>query len=80
MDRSTRPQSIEVVDDDLAAVLRHKTPAERVEMIAAANRTARTLAAAGARFQHPDWSEQQIKAEVIRRVCGGTDRPSQIYD
>ena len=52
------------------------TPAERVEMIAAANRTARLLAAAGIRHHHPDWSEERVQAEVIRRVCGGTDQPA----
>jgi len=71
-----RSNKFEVVDDDLAKVLREKSPAERVEMIAAANRTARLLAAAGVRFQRPHWNESQIQAEVIRRVCGGTERPS----
>ena len=73
MSRSLYPNRIEVIDRDLAAVLRTKTPAERVEMIAAANRTARVLAAAGVRYLHPDWSDEQVQAEVIRRVCGGTD-------
>ncbi|MGD9634843.1 MAG: hypothetical protein AB7G28_24270 [Pirellulales bacterium] len=66
------PQNIESVDDQLAEVLRTKTPAEKIEMVAAANRTARLLAAAGVRYTHPDWDEAQIQAEVIRRVCGGT--------
>lgn len=65
---------IEVIDDDLAAVLRQKTPAERVEMIGAANRTARLLAAAGIRYQHPGWDDEQVQAEIIKRVCGGTNR------
>ena len=64
--------SIEVVDDQMAEILRRKTPAEKVAMIAAAHRAARMLAAAGVRFQHPDWSEQQIQAEALRRVSGGT--------
>jgi hypothetical protein len=66
------PERIEVVDDELAAILRAKSPAQRVEMIGAANRTARLLAAAGARYLHPDWNEAEIEAEVVRRVCGGT--------
>ncbi len=67
------PLTIEVVDDQLAEVLRTKTPEQRVEMIAAANRTARVLAAAGVRHQHPDWDEARVQAEVIRRVTGGTN-------
>jgi len=73
MSHNVDPRNIEVIDDDLAEVLRKKSPAERVQMIAAANRTARLLAAAGIRFRHPDWNERRIQDEVIRRVCGGTD-------
>jgi hypothetical protein len=73
MSRTVDPRNIEVVDDELARVLREKSPAERIAMIAAANRTARLLAAAGVRCQHPDWQDSKIQAEVIRRVCGGTD-------
>jgi Rv0078B-related antitoxin len=73
MSRKIDPRNIEVIDDDLAAVLRAKTPAERIAMIAAANRTARLLARAGIRYQHPDWDESQIHAEVLRRVCSGTN-------
>lgn len=71
--RSIGPRQIEVVDDQMAAVLRAKTPAERIQMIAAANRTARLLAAAGVRYQHPDWDDKQVQTEVIRRVTGGTN-------
>jgi hypothetical protein len=66
-----RPLRIETIDEDVVNALRGKSPAERIQMIGAANRTARLLAAAGIRYQHPDWPEEQVKAEVIRRVCGG---------
>ncbi len=73
MSHAVQLTRIERVDHDLAKVLRTKSAAERVEMIAAANRTARVLAAAGIRYQHPNWNEEQVHAEVIRRVCGGTN-------
>lgn len=73
MQHSDSPRKIEVVDDRMAEILRAKTPVERVELIGAANRTARRLAAAGVRYQHPDWDESQVQAEVIRRVSSGTD-------
>ena len=66
------PKQIESMDAALADVLRNKTPAKKIEMVAAANRTASLLAAAGARLLHPDWNEAEIQAEVIRRVSGGT--------
>ncbi|MEX2092152.1 MAG: hypothetical protein WD971_05715 [Pirellulales bacterium] len=72
MRRTIDPNNIEVVDDQLTEVLQGKTPGEKVQMVAAANRTARLVAAAGIRFQHPEWNELQVQAEVIRRVCGGS--------
>ncbi|MCC7476259.1 MAG: hypothetical protein IT425_12760 [Pirellulales bacterium] len=63
--------NLEVVDRELAQILRSKSAAEKVAMICAANRTARILAAAGVRHLHPGWTEQQVQQEVIRRVCRG---------
>jgi hypothetical protein len=67
----SKPFRIEVIDDEMAAILRTKSPAEKVAMICAANRTARLLAAAGVRYSHPDWNEVQVQAEVVKRVCHG---------
>jgi hypothetical protein len=39
-------------------------------MIAAANRTARVLAASGGSYLHPNWSELQVQTDVIRQACG----------
>ena len=64
---------IEVLDEALADVIRRKTPAERIEMMAAAHRTARHLIAGGVRQQHPGWDEQQVEAEVRRRLTRGAD-------
>ena len=62
MPRIAQPRNIEVIDDALVEVLRHKTFAEKAAMIFAANRMARVLAAAGARHQHTEWSQAQIDA------------------
>ena len=70
MTRPIDPRNIEVIDDDLAAILRQKTPAERIAMAADANETARVLAAAGIRHCHPEWSELQVRREVARRMLG----------
>jgi hypothetical protein len=72
MDTRDPTTLFDVIDDDLAAVLRTKTPAEKIAMVDAENRTARLLAAAGVRYHHPDWTVEQVQAEVIRRVTGGT--------
>ena len=59
-----------MIDEAAAAVLRAKTPAQRLAMGFAANRTARMLIAAGIRRDHPDWTDEQIKVEVARRMMG----------
>jgi hypothetical protein len=73
MPRSIDRRNIEALDDEFAAVLRGKTPAERVAMAADANETARMLVAAGIRLCHPDWSEWQVEREVARRMLREAD-------
>jgi len=63
---------IEVVDDATAQALRSKTPAERVAMAFACNRTARLLIEGRLRTRHPKWSDERIRAEVARRMLRGT--------
>lgn len=62
---------VEVIDRAYAAMLAAKTPAERLSMVAEAHRTARMLAEAGARYLHPEWTEEQIRSEVVRRMMHG---------
>jgi len=63
---------IEVVDDAVAEVLRRKTPAQRVAMIFACNRTMRLRIEGHLRTRHPDWSDARIMGEVARRMTRGT--------
>ena len=60
------PKRMEVVDEAVAAVLRTKTPAQRVELAFQAGALARTMMAAGVKSRHPDWSAQEIRREVAR--------------
>ena len=64
---------IEVVDEEVAAILRRKTPAERIALAASAHRTAREMLAARIRSQHDDWADERIDREVARRLTRGTD-------
>jgi hypothetical protein len=63
---------IEVLDSIMVEVLRSKTPAERVAMGLECNRTARLLIEGHLRTQHPEWSDEQVAAEIARRMLGGT--------
>lgn len=63
---------IEVLDDAIIEVLKQKTPAERLAMVFAANRTMRLRLEGHLRTRHPDWNPEQIQAEIARRMLGGT--------
>ncbi len=62
---------IEVVDPFVAKCLRERTFADRVEMVFDANRTMRALIAGRLTTDHPDWTDEQIRAEVARRILHG---------
>jgi len=64
-------RQIEVVDDAVAEVLRRKTPAQRIAMVLAANRTMRLVIEGFLRTRHPDWDDRQIMKEVARRMSLG---------
>lgn len=72
MARIPDPKRIEVIDPEVAAILRTKTPAERIAMIFAANRTMRLVIEGRLRTDHPDWSDEEIQAGVARRFLRGT--------
>lgn len=63
---------IEVVEPIVAECLRKKSFAERVEMVFDANRTMRLLIAGRLRTDYPDWPEERIQKEVVRRILHGT--------
>ena len=56
------------IGDAMVEVLRKKTITERIEMVFAANRTMRKMMAEDLRTDHPDWSDEQIQAEIARRI------------
>jgi len=64
---------VDVVDDDVAEVLRQKTPGERIQMTAEANDVARVMTAGGIRYRHPEWTEERVQDEVARRMLDASD-------
>lgn len=63
---------IEVINDDVAAMYRAKTPAERIAIACQANRTARQILAARIQSLRPEWTGEEVNREVARRFTGGT--------
>jgi hypothetical protein len=62
---------IESVDDDLATILRTKSPAERLRIASGMWAMARDVISGALRSEHPDWSEEQIRKAVARRLSHG---------
>jgi hypothetical protein len=61
---------IEVMDLAMVPVLRAMTPAQRLASAHAMWRYSRARIEAAVRAQGPDWSEEQVKREICRRMLG----------
>ena len=61
------------IDRKYAEILAAKTPGERAWMINDCHKTARIFMEAGERSRHPDWTDEQIRAAVSKRLLDGTD-------
>ena len=60
---------IDIVDDDMAAVLRSKTDSERLLMADAMWRSAREIIVAQQRSEHPEWTEAMLESETATRLA-----------
>jgi hypothetical protein len=66
---------IEIVDDEMAAVLRAKTGAERLKIANDMFVAVRRMIASHLAAEHPDWSEERVERETSRRIShGATER------
>lgn len=63
---------IEVIDDEMAAALRLKSGAERLEIASRMFGSARRMLLSHLRSTHPDWDQPQIEQEAARRLSHGT--------
>lgn len=61
----------EVVSDEMAEILRRKTPTERLDMVFSMWRFARELVRGDVRRTHPDWQPAEVDRAVARRMSGG---------
>lgn len=68
---SMDPRRIEVLDDDMARVLKTKSGSERLEIASSMFASARRMLASHLSSIHPDWSRDQILRETARRLSHG---------
>jgi hypothetical protein len=69
--RKLTPEMIEVMDDDLAAVIRAKTGAERLKIASDMFSSARRMLVSYLRSEHPEWTEERVQYEASRRMSHG---------
>jgi Rv0078B-related antitoxin len=63
-----RPLNIEMMDDAMAEVLRAKSPAERLAIADGMWRSAVRMIEAILRAERPDWTDDEIRREIARRM------------
>jgi hypothetical protein len=65
------PSRIEMIDDDMARVLRAKSGAERLRIASGMYASAGKMLQSMLRADHPDWTDEQVHREVVRRLSHG---------
>lgn len=62
---------LDVVDDDMARILRGMTGAERLKIANDMFVSARRMLASHLAAEHPDWDQERIEKETARRISHG---------
>ena len=70
--KSPRPPVIEVIAPEMAAVIRSKTGAERLQISNGMYVSARRMILSHLRAEHPEWDELRLRDEAARRLAHRT--------
>lgn len=65
------PRRIELLDPEVVALLKTKSPAEKLAMASELQKFARRVLFSRICSQHPDWSPAQIEDAVAKRMTRG---------
>lgn len=65
------PRNVEIVDEDVARILRGKTGAERLRIAFGMYESARNMLTSMLTADHPGWTEEQVRTEVNKRLSHG---------
>lgn len=65
------PKRYEIMDDQMAEIMRLKTPDEKMAMLDGMWRMARGLIRDKLRQDNPEWNEADIDRETARRMSRG---------
>lgn len=62
---------IEVIDDDMCDILKKKTSLDRLMIGFGLWRSAKTQLFNYLQSLHPEWDEEKIRQEIVRRISHG---------
>jgi hypothetical protein len=65
------PRRYEIIDEQMAEIMRSKTPGERLAIVNSMWRMGRALIESMLRHDHPEWSDDDINKETARRMLRG---------
>lgn len=63
------PRRIEILDDEMAQIFRAKTGAERLRIAFGMWESARRMLTSMLTADHPEWSAEEVRREVARRLA-----------
>ena len=70
--RTLNPRHVEIPDAEVIALMKSKTPAERLEMAFASHRLVRLRLAGHFRTLHPEWTDEDVEKAIAGRFLSGT--------
>jgi len=68
---STQNPVVEVMDPMVVEIMRKKKPAERLAISFGMWENARVMIRGTLEQNYPDWSEEQVNQELVRRISHG---------
>ena len=63
--------NFEILDDQMAEILRQKTDLQRLRSVDGFWRAARAILRAAIVTEHPDWDSDRVVLEIARRISNG---------
>jgi hypothetical protein len=64
---------VEIIDAEMALILRTKSGHEKLRRVDEMNQAARELIESAVRNAHPSWPDAKVQFEVARRIAGDHD-------
>ena len=71
--QTLNPRHVEIPDAEVIALMKSKTPAERLEMAFDSHRLVRLRLAGHFRTLHPEWTDEDVDKAIAEKFLSGTN-------